>query len=105
MKQYDNKANSSLLLTTDSRRHDVDEATGEPETLRGKIDPKQFRDKVYRGRPIELEEKIKKSKKKQRERDDDYLRDSKRRRIEVKSVLDSLEEGVYKPKTKESCAA
>ncbi|KAI3923489.1 hypothetical protein MKW92_028346 [Papaver armeniacum] len=104
-KQYDYKANSSLVLTTDSRRrHDVDESTGEPETLRGKIDPKQFGDKVYRGRPIELEEKIKKSKKKKKQRDDDYLRDSKLRRIEVKSVLDSLEEGVYKPKTKESRA-
>ncbi|KAI3888520.1 hypothetical protein MKX03_008711 [Papaver bracteatum] len=105
-KQFVYKANSSLVLTTDSCRHDVHESTGEPETLRGKIDPKQFGDKVYRGRPIELEEKIKKSKKKKKkQRDGDCLRDSKRRRIEVKSVLDSLEEGVYKPKTKESRAA
>ncbi|MCL7022186.1 hypothetical protein MKW94_029915 [Papaver nudicaule] len=112
-KQYDYKSNSSLVLTTDSHPpRDDHESTGEPETLRGKIDPKRFGDRVYRGRPIELDDKIQKSnkKKKLREDDDYYSRDIKRRRrlcVEGKSVLDCTEEeeeGVYKPKTKETRA-
>ncbi|CAL5340886.1 unnamed protein product [Camellia sinensis] len=62
--QYEYRANSSLVLTTDSRPRDTHEPTGEPETLFGKIDPKTFGDRAYRGRPPELDEKLKKSKKK-----------------------------------------
>lgn len=39
-RQYDYRANSSLVLTTDSRPRDSHEPTGEPECLWGKIDPK-----------------------------------------------------------------
>ncbi|GJZ33908.1 DExH-box ATP-dependent RNA helicase DExH12-like protein, partial [Tanacetum coccineum] len=38
-KQYEYRANSSLLLTTDSRPRDTPEPTGEPESLHGRIDP------------------------------------------------------------------
>ncbi|MBA0780530.1 hypothetical protein Gotri_004622, partial [Gossypium trilobum] len=55
--------------------------TGEPESLWGKIDPRSFGDRVYKGRPPELDEKLKKSKKKKEQ------------------------EGVYQPKTKETRAA
>ncbi|KAI3919601.1 hypothetical protein MKX01_018424 [Papaver californicum] len=114
-KQYEYRANSSLVLTTDSRPRDTHEPTGEPETLWGKIDPKHFGDKAYKGRPQELEEKINKSKKKKERGGDEDLasgrRDCKRRRLggggglEESSVLNLPEEGVSQPKTKETRAA
>ncbi|XP_077224585.1 DExH-box ATP-dependent RNA helicase DExH12-like [Tasmannia lanceolata] len=108
-KQYEYRANSSLVLTTDSRPRDTHEPTGEPESLWGKIDPKHFGDRAYRGKPPELEEKLKKSKKK-KEREPLSLeptqkRDSKRRRIQEESVLSLPEDSVYQPKTKETRAA
>ncbi|KAM0063188.1 putative RNA helicase [Helianthus debilis subsp. tardiflorus] len=47
-KQYEYRANSSLVLTTDSRPRDTHEPTGEPESLFGKIDPKNFGDRASR---------------------------------------------------------
>ncbi|XP_071692835.1 DExH-box ATP-dependent RNA helicase DExH12-like [Rutidosis leptorrhynchoides] len=110
-KQYEYRANSSLVLTTDSRPRDTHEPTGEPESLYGRIDPKTFGDRAYRGRPAELDDKLTKSKKK-KERDPSLAnpeagnnRHSKRRRLQDESVLTSTEEGVYQPKTKETRAA
>lgn len=108
-KQYEYRANSSLVLTTDSRPRDTHEPTGEPESLWGRIDPKSFGDRAARGKPPELEEKLKKAKKK-KERDSsiaepDPTRKSKKRRLQEESVLTTTEEGVYQPKTKETRAA
>lgn len=108
-KQYEYRANSSLVLTTDSRPRDTHEPTGEPESLYGKIDPKSFGDRAYRGKPPELEEKLQKSKKK-KERSEGAseptpTKQSKRRRLQEESVLTSTDEGVYQPKTKETRAA
>ncbi|CAN0921129.1 DExH-box ATP-dependent RNA helicase DExH12 [Linum grandiflorum] len=107
-KQYEYRANSSLVLTTDSRPRDTHEPTGEPESLWGKINPKSFGDRALRGRPPELDEKIQKSKKK-KERDPlgepVPNRQAKRRRLREDSVLTSTDEGVYQPKTKETRAA
>ncbi|CAL5418617.1 unnamed protein product [Camellia sinensis] len=50
-KQYEYRANSSLVLTTDSRPRDTHKPTRELESLHGKIDPKTFDE--YRGRPPE----------------------------------------------------
>lgn len=107
-KQYEYRANSSLVLTTDSRPRDTHEPTGEPESLYGKIDPKTFGDRAYVGKPADLEERLKKSKKK-KERDPlsepAPARQAKKRRIQEESVLTTTEEGVYQPKTKETRAA
>ncbi|TXG48076.1 hypothetical protein EZV62_027370 [Acer yangbiense] len=108
-KQYEYRANSSLVLTTDSRPRDTHEPAGEPESLWGKIEARSFGDRAYRGRPPELDEKLKKSKKKKKERDmlGEPLpaRPTKRRRLREESVLTSTEEGLYQPKTKETRAA
>lgn len=108
-KQYEYRANSSLVLTTDSRPRDTHEPTGEPESLYGKIDPKSFGDRAARGRPPELDEKLRKSSKKKKEREllaeQGPSRQSKRRRLQEESVLNVAEEGVYQPKTKETRAA
>ncbi|XP_057543344.1 uncharacterized protein LOC130821570 [Amaranthus tricolor] len=68
-KKYEYRANSSLILTIDSRPRDTHEPTREPESLYGKIDPKSFGDRVARGRPPELDEKLKKSSKRKKERE------------------------------------
>eukprot|EP01018_Ginkgo_biloba_P013775 Gb_27895 [translate_table: standard] len=107
-KQYEYRANSSLVLTTDSRPRDTHEPTGEPESLWGKIDPRNFGDRVYHGKPPELEEKLKKSRsKKDREKPvlDAPKKDGKRRRVQEESVLSIVDDGVYRPKTKETRAA
>ncbi|CDY31853.1 BnaC07g15030D [Brassica napus] len=101
-------ANSSLVLTSENRPRDTHEPTGEPETLWGKIDPKSFGDRVAKGKPQELEDKLKKSKKKERDvvADDTVsARQSKRRRLREESVLTDTDDVVYQPKTKETRAA
>jgi pre-mRNA-splicing helicase BRR2 len=98
-KQYEYRANSSIVLNTDSLPRDTHEPTGEPESLREKIDLKTFGDKAYRGKPQELN-------KKRGSGGDTLSRQSKRRRVQEESVLNSSEEeGVYLPKTKETKAA
>ncbi|CAJ1958047.1 unnamed protein product [Sphenostylis stenocarpa] len=110
-KQYEYRANSSLVLTTDSRPRDTHEPTGEPESLWGKIDPKSFGDRAYRGRPPELDEKLEKAKNKKKKKDRDAAADaavsvpSKRRRVQHDSVLSASDDGIYQPKTKETRAA
>ncbi|KAI3882646.1 hypothetical protein MKX03_000086 [Papaver bracteatum] len=109
-KRYEYSANSSLVLTIDSRSRDTHEPTGEPETLWGNIDPKRFGDKAYKGRPQELEEKINKSNKKKKRGGDEDLASGKRRRLggggwQESSVFNIDEEGAYQPKTKEIRAA
>ncbi|KAJ8559466.1 hypothetical protein K7X08_003524 [Anisodus acutangulus] len=106
-KQYEYRANSSLVLTTDSRPRDTHEPSGEPESPYGKIDPKSFGDRASKGRPPELDEKLQKARKK-KEREplvSEPTRQSKKRRLQEESVLTSSEEGVYQPKTKETRAA
>uniref|UniRef100_A0A2N9I7Z7 Uncharacterized protein n=1 Tax=Fagus sylvatica TaxID=28930 RepID=A0A2N9I7Z7_FAGSY len=91
--------NSSIVLNTDSLPRDTHEPTGEPESLREKIDLKTFGDKAYRGKPQELN-------KKRGSGGDTLSRQSKRRRVQEESVLNSSEEeGVYLPKTKETKGA
>ncbi|CAH9061484.1 unnamed protein product [Cuscuta epithymum] len=107
-KQYEYRSNSSLVLTTDNRPRDTHEPTGEPETLWGRIDPKEFGTRAYKGKPAELEEKVRKAKKKEREplsSEPIPTRQSKKRRLQEESVLTATEEGVYQPKTKETRAA
>ncbi|KAK9919282.1 hypothetical protein M0R45_027889 [Rubus argutus] len=93
-KQYEHRANSSLVLTTDSRPRDTHEPTGEPESLWGKIDPRSFGDMAYRGRPAELDDKLNKPSRKKKERDADDepapVR-PKRRRITEHSVLNDTD--------------
>ncbi|GBG66811.1 hypothetical protein CBR_g70690 [Chara braunii] len=111
-KQYEYRANSSLVLTTDTRPRDTHEPTGEPETLWGKIDPKSFGDRVQYGKPPELQEKIEKAKRKRefKEREkrliDVNVRKSKKARTSSEdTVLTIVDDGLYRPKTKETRAA
>ncbi|EOA28486.1 hypothetical protein CARUB_v10024696mg [Capsella rubella] len=107
LKQYGYKANSSLVLNSDEGRRDMHQPSGEPESLRGRINPKSFGDRVAKGKPHEVYERLNKSKKKKKERDVAVvsLRESKRRRLREVSVLTDTDDGVYLPKTKETRAA
>ncbi|KAJ0262500.1 DExH-box ATP-dependent RNA helicase DExH13 [Hirschfeldia incana] len=106
LKQYVYQSNSNLVLNTNEPRRDTREPTGEPETLSGKIDPKSFGDRVVKER---MNHSNNNNKKKEREGGDDTVFDraSKRRRFREESVLTDTddEEGVYRPKTKETRAA
>ncbi|GJP31649.1 hypothetical protein CLOM_g14712 [Closterium sp. NIES-68] len=65
-KQYEYRANSSLVLNLESRPRDSHEPTGEPETLWGRVDMKKFGDRAGHGRPKEVEEAAKKKREKDR---------------------------------------
>nr|GLL37108.1 DExH-box ATP-dependent RNA helicase DExH12-like [Ipomoea trifida] len=106
--RFEYRANSGLVLTNDSRPRDTHEPSGEVETHPGNIDPKTFGDRVYKGKPAELEKFKKGKKKKERELPSSEsipTGQSKRRRIQEESVLTATEEGVYQPKTNETRAA
>jgi pre-mRNA-splicing helicase BRR2 len=116
-KQYEYRANSSLVLTTDSRPRDTHEPTGEPETLWGRIDKRSFGDRAVQAKPPELEERLTKSRKK-KDRDSsaadaastpdvDNLPRKRRRRSAAReeSVLSLADDVVYRPQTKETRAA
>ncbi|KAI8064474.1 Sec63 Brl domain-containing protein [Gongronella butleri] len=109
--QYQYAANASLVLQADRSklpRRDK-EPTGEPETLWGKIDPKEFGTRAEREGPKDLEEKKKRAAK----RSEDSAERQRKRREEssmnkaygYSSVLSATEdwEGLnYRPRTKET---
>ncbi|KAI7862372.1 Sec63 Brl domain-containing protein [Spinellus fusiger] len=109
--QYQYAANSSLVLQADRKglpRRDQ-EPTGEPETLWGRIDTKEFGSRVERETPKDIEEK----KKKAAERAEEVAEKRRRKKEEsaiskaygYSSVLSATEdwEGLnYKPRTKET---
>eukprot|EP00898_Chlorokybus_atmophyticus_P007000 jgi/Chlat1/7300/Chrsp58S06941 len=105
-KQYEYRANSSLVLTTDNRTRTSNEPTGEPETLWGKIDPKSFGDRVQYGKPAEVVEK-EKAKAKKRDAKERGVGDEprKRKKMDTDTVLNISTDGLYQPKTKETRAA
>ncbi|KAK8489510.1 hypothetical protein V6N13_016696 [Hibiscus sabdariffa] len=93
-KQYEYRANSSLVLTTDSRPRDTHEPTGEPESLWGKSDPRSFGDRVYKGRPPELDEKLNQSKNK-KERDPDEGIKNPDKKKEIEKLLNPIPSQVF----------
>lgn len=135
-KQYEYRANSSLVLTSDQRPRDSGGPTGEPETLWGRINPKVFGDRATYGKAKETEEeKVAKLAKKQDKRARDKAKggedeegaldfmggEGKKRkksrggagsvagrgigRGAEESVLSLVDDGTYRPKTKETRAA
>ena len=135
-KQYDYKANSSLVLNVDQRPRDSHEPTGEPESLWGKINPRKFGDRVAQGRPQEGDEAVVAAKKRKEKREKERTsarggvieggaagdllggRAGKKQkkkgasggpavlgRFGEESVLSLADDGMYRPRTKETRAA
>ena len=50
-RQYEYRANSNLVLTTDQHRPRTDEPSGEPESLKDFMDGTKFGDRVHYGKP------------------------------------------------------
>jgi pre-mRNA-splicing helicase BRR2 len=110
-KMYEYRSNSSLVLTSDAKRGDAHEPTGEPETLWGRV--KGFGDRAHGRKNEELEDRKAKSKNRRDEKSkrttddlDELARKKKKGRSQaVEDVLTLGSEGMYRPKTKETRAA
>merc|ERR1712185_723627 len=50
-RQYEYRANSNLVLTTDTHRPRSDEPSGEPESLKEHLGGTKFGDRVHYGKP------------------------------------------------------
>ncbi|KAI9277671.1 Sec63 Brl domain-containing protein [Umbelopsis sp. AD052] len=110
--QYQYSANASLVLQADRKhlpRRDQ-EPTGEPETLHGRIDPREFGSRAVREAPKDKEQKKKKAEKAEE------IEERKRRKKEqrdlnraygfssVLAATDDFEGLNYRPRTKETRA-
>ena len=106
-KQYEYKANSSLVLTSDTRNRDSHEPSGEPESLWGRMRGKMG-DRVEFSKPEGLEErkaKLKKSREQMEAEVDIEGRQQTRRTKKMRggvSVLDVETFGFYRPKTRQT---
>lgn len=110
-KLYEYGANSNLVLQADKevRRRD-DEATGEVESLHGKLKGVRMGERIEKGKRAELDDRMQKPKTKRsaQEIDDDGI---KRKKLDTKlqgskasimSQSENLESLNYKPKSRES---
>ena len=106
LKQYEYRANSNLVLTAENRSARTNEATGEPETLWGRINQKDMGSRVARERPQELEDKLEKLKKKmaKKAQKGDLDRKDRGGPSDVMKATDQFSD-TYRPKTKETKAA
>ncbi|KIZ00496.1 pre-mRNA-splicing helicase BRR2 [Monoraphidium neglectum] len=104
-KQYDYRANSSLVLTSDVKR-DAHEPTGEPETLAGR-NLHKMGDRVQHTRPEALTERKERSKKREAKAAElEFALPAKSRKTAGSmSVMDLDTAGFYRPRTKETRAA
>lgn len=106
LKQYEYRANSNLVLTAENRSARTNEATGEPETLWGRIKQKDWGTRVTRERPQDLEDKLERLKKKKAARAKKGTLERKDRGgpADVLKATDQFSD-TYRPKTKETKAA
>lgn len=101
-KQYDYRANSSLVLTSDNRTRDLHEPSGEPESLWGKMKGKMG-DRVQYAKPEGYDGKKEKKRKRDSDRDIETAAAMKSRKAGGGStVLDLDNAGFYRPRTKET---
>ena len=98
-RQYEYRANSNLVLTTDLHRPRTDEPSGEPESLKDHLDGKKFGDRYAGGKPQQEGAAKRKSDDKKK----DSAKRSKRETENVLSLADDMD--TYRPRTKETRAA
>ena len=98
-RQYEYRANSNLVLTTDLHRPRTDEPSGEPESLKDHLEGKKFGDRYAGGKP-QTESSSKRS-------SDQKKKDSaKRQKKESENVLSLADDmDTYRPRSKETRAA
>eukprot|EP00602_Paraphysomonas_sp_CaronLab_P009686 CAMPEP_0185022718 /NCGR_PEP_ID=MMETSP1103-20130426/5423_1 /TAXON_ID=36769 /ORGANISM="Paraphysomonas bandaiensis, Strain Caron Lab Isolate" /LENGTH=2181 /DNA_ID=CAMNT_0027554929 /DNA_START=20 /DNA_END=6565 /DNA_ORIENTATION=+ len=116
-KLYEYRANSNLVLEADREvRRRADEATGEVETLHGKLGSVRMGDRLERDKHEDLNDRIKKAHAK-RQLEEANREESKRKKknsggvfiagkgSNVLSVTENMDSINYRPKTRESRAA
>ena len=95
--QFQLRPVSNLVIETDRSRLVRNEPTGEPETLRGKLDPKKMGDRAQRVQPTSLKDKMTQNRKSQ---------DKKKERLPgsgYSAIEASAFEGLqYRPRTRET---
>ena len=107
LRQYEYKANSSLVLTSDTRNRDSHEPSGEPESLWGRMHGKMG-DRVGFGKPEGMEERKEKLKKRREQTEGEVdieglqQRKSKKVRGGGVTVLDVDAFGFYRPRTRQT---
>lgn len=113
-KLYEYRANSNLVLEADreSRRR-TDEATGEVETLHGKLGSVRMGDRLTRDAKADLDDRIAKAKSKRivSEMDEDPVKKKRRenktgnRSTSILAATEDLDSVNYQPRTRESRVA
>jgi pre-mRNA-splicing helicase BRR2 len=113
--KYEYRPNANLVLESDRDRRQANEPTGEAQSLVGKLGGTRMGDRVARGRPAELDDKIAKAKaKRERERATTESeaaaagvaakRAKRGHNRDFLSELADIEGVTYRPKTKETRA-
>ena len=99
LRQYEYRANSNLVLTSEHNRPRNDEPSGEPETLKDKLGETRFGDRVHFSKP-DIADAGKKRK------PSESGPGSKRTKKESETVLGLAEDlDSYRPRSKETRAA
>ena len=98
-RQYEYRANSNLVLTTDQHRPRMDEPSGEPESLKDFLEGTKFGDRVAHSKPDILEGGRKRA-------PDKAMSEAKRAKKDVGSVLSLAEDiDAYRPRSRETKSA
>ena len=98
-RQYEYRANSNLVLTSDSARTRNDEPSGEPESLKDHLENTRFGDRVHFSKP----DLVDGGKKRKTERSASTAKRTKKETETVLGFDDDMD--VYRPRTKETRAA
>ncbi len=98
-RQYEYRANSNLVLTSDHRDRRLDEPSGEPESLKSHLDGTKFGDRVHYGRP----DIAKTTAKRKAAKEAPSVKKTKRDSSTVLGLADDLDS--YRPRSKETRAA
>ena len=102
-RQYEYRANSNLVLEAERESRRRDEATGEVESLWGKLEKQRMGDKISTTKNTDFEEKKRRAKEKKRgNNSDETLFSTKRKKKETSLASDVDVASGYTPKTKES---
>lgn len=100
--QYDYKANSNLVLQADTRlieRRHRDEATGEVQSLSGKIKETRMGDRFHRNKPFTGEDAAAKKKKRSKNDSSSYEISKLKGKSLLSEGIDQIEGILYRPKT------
>ncbi|KAL1529400.1 hypothetical protein AB1Y20_000349 [Prymnesium parvum] len=98
-RQYEYRANSNLVLTTDQHRPRTDEPSGEPESLKDFLGGTKFGDRVHFGKP----DVAGVGKKRKTDKNAISVKKTRKEQVNVLGLADDIDS--YRPRSKETRAA